>query len=243
MVQHDWQKGRIVRIEDETASTKRFWIELPEVARFDFEPGQFITLELPIHEQQSKRARSYSIASAPNGTNVVELVIVQLDGGLGTGYLFNEATVGTEFPVKGPRGHFTLTDPIETDIFMVCTGTGIAPFRSMIHHIYNNNIPHKELYLIYGTRKNADALYLEEFSELKDKLPSLHYIPTFSRETEVAPGHGIGYVHDIYEQLLDGKDTSAHFYLCGWRDMINEARKRLTERGFDKKSIHFELYG
>ena len=72
MVQHDWQKGRIVRIEDETASTKRFWIEMPEITRFDFVPGQFITLELPIHEQQSKRARSYSIASAPDGTNVVE---------------------------------------------------------------------------------------------------------------------------------------------------------------------------
>jgi CDP-4-dehydro-6-deoxyglucose reductase len=84
MAAQSWQNGKVIRIEDETASTKRFWIELTESERFDFISGQFVTLELPIHEQQSKRARSYSIASAPNGTNVFELVIVLMEGGLGT---------------------------------------------------------------------------------------------------------------------------------------------------------------
>jgi CDP-4-dehydro-6-deoxyglucose reductase len=97
MAAQPWQNGKVIRIEDETASTKRFWIELTETTRFDFISGQFVTLELPIHEQQSKRARSYSIASAPNGTNVFELVIVLMEGGLGTSYLFTHAVVGTEF--------------------------------------------------------------------------------------------------------------------------------------------------
>ena len=243
MAAQPWQNGKIIRIEDETVSTKRFWIELTEIDKFDFIPGQFVSLDLPIHEQPSKRLRSYSIASCPNGTNVFELVIVIMEGGLGTSYLFNEASVGTEFPVRGPMGHFILPDPITTDIYMICTGTGIAPFRSMVQHIHRNNIPHQDIFLISGTRKCPDALYLEEMFDLKEKLPGFHYFPTFSREENVPEGHCIGYVHAIYEQLLEDKNESAHFYLCGWRDMINDARKRIQDKGFDKKSIHFELYG
>jgi CDP-4-dehydro-6-deoxyglucose reductase len=243
MAAQSWQNGKVIRIKDETASTKRFWIELTETTSFDFKPGQFVSLELPIHEQQSKRSRSYSIASAPDGTNVFELVIVLMEGGLGTSYLFTEAVVGTEFPVKGPMGHFTLSEIITSDIFMVCTGTGIAPFRSMVQHIHHNNIPHKDIYLIYGTRKCIDGLYLEEMFDLKQKLPGFHFIPTFSRETNVEEGQCVGYVHAVYEQLLEEKNDEAQFYLCGWRDMINDARQRLQERGVDKKMIHFELYG
>jgi len=243
MAAQPWLTGKIIRIEDETASTKKFWIQIAELERFDFIPGQFVTLDLPIHQQPNKRWRSYSIASAPDGTNVFELVIVLMEGGLGTTYLFTEAAVGTEFPVRGPQGHFTLPDPITTDIFMVCTGTGIAPFRSMIQHILHNNIPHKEIFLIYGTRKYPDALYLEELLDLKQKLPGFHYFPTFSREQNVAEGLYIGYVHGIYEQLMEAQRDSPQFFLCGWKEMINEARQRIQHLGVDKKAIHFELYG
>jgi ferredoxin-NADP reductase len=243
MAAQPWRTGKIIRIEDETATTKRFWIEIPELTHFDFVPGQFVTLDLPIHEQPNKRWRSYSIASAPDGSNVFELVIVKMEGGLGTSYLFETATVGTEFPLRGAQGHFTLTDPITTDIFMICTGTGLAPFRSMVQHIHHNNIPHKEIFLIYGTRKYTDAIYLDEMFDLKEKLPGFHYIPVFSREEVVDEGHASGYVHAVYEQLMQEKRDAPHFYLCGWKDMIMDARKRIQDLGVDKKSIHFELYG
>ena len=243
MAAQPWRTGKIIRIEDETSSTKRFWIEIPELDRFDFIPGQFVTLDLPIHEQPNKRWRSYSIASAPDSTNVFELIIVLLEGGLGTTYLFNEAQVGTSFPIRGPQGHFVLPDPIVSDIFMVCTGTGIAPFRSMVQHIHHHKIPHKNIYLIYGTRKCQDALYLQELLDLKQKMSNFHYFPTFSREETVAEGLCIGYVHGIYEQLMHNTKLDPQFYLCGWRDMITEARQRIQQMGIDKKSIHFELYG
>lgn len=238
-----WQNGTIIRIENETASTKRFWIQLTESVQFDFLPGQFVTLDLPIHEEPKRRQRSYSIASAPSRNNIFELVIVLMEGGSGTQYLFTQAEVGTSFPVRGALGNFTLPDPITTDIFMICTGTGIAPFRSMIHHIHQNNIPHKEIYLIYGTRKRSDGLYLEEFFALNQTLPGFHYFPTFSREETVDEGMLMGYVHGVYEQLLLEKKETPAFYLCGWKDMINEARQRLQGLGIDRKSIHFELYG
>lgn len=243
MASQPWQKGKIIRIEDETATTKKFWIEISGLSSFDFIPGQFVTLDLPIHEQPNKRWRSYSIASAPNNTNIIELIIVLMEGGLGTHYLFNEANVGTEFPVRGPQGHFTLPEKIESDMFMVCTGTGIAPFRSMVQYIHHHKILHRDIFLIYGTRKCVDALYMNELNDLKQKLTGFHYIPTFSREEKVSEGQCIGYVHAVYEKLLKENRVAPVFYLCGWKDMITDARFRLQNLGIDKKSIHFELYG
>ena len=79
-----WRKGKVIRIENETANTHRFWIEVAELSSFDFKPGQFVTLDLPIHEKLNKRMRSYSIASWPDGSNVFELIIVLDKKGVGT---------------------------------------------------------------------------------------------------------------------------------------------------------------
>src|SRR6188768_2246711 len=129
-----WQIGKVIKITEETPSTRRFWIQLPDLEKFDFKPGQFVTLDLPIHEKPNKRWRSYSIASWPDGTNVFELLIVLAQGGLGTAYLFNNVSLGDELKFRGAQGVFVLPDKIEKEIFLICTGTGIAPFRSMVNY-------------------------------------------------------------------------------------------------------------
>jgi ferredoxin-NADP reductase len=251
-----WQTGKVIRIENATAFTRRFWIELVSGEPFDFKPGQFVTLDLPIHEKPSKRWRSYSIASWPDGTPVIELVIVLLEGGAGTTYLFEQVKIGSELTLRGPQGSFTLPDTIEKDLFLICTGTGIAPFRAMAHHIVNHNLVHADIYLIFGCRLFGDALYQEEMEELEKNLPGFHYLPVFSREIPENNKQPFrkGYVHAIYEELCNQKKICeapgiaatlhpAHFYLCGWKVMIDEARKRITDLGYDRKAIHLELYG
>ena len=237
-----WRTGIITDIRQETEVTRRFWIQIPELERFDFIPGQFITLDLPIHEKKNKRWRSYSIASAPDGTNIIELVIVKLEGGAGTSYLFDEVTLGTELTLRGPQGHFVLPEEIEKDLFLICTGTGVAPFRSMLHHIKRYNIPHKNIYLVFGCRLTKDCLYGYEMKMLENDIPNYHYLPTFSRETEESQALR-GYVHSVYEDILKVEKRPANFYLCGWKNMVDEAKHKILEMGYDKKDIHLELYG
>ncbi len=234
-----WRKGKVIRIEDETATTKRYWIEVPELSSFDFIPGQFVTLDLPIHEKANKRWRSYSIASWPDGTNVFELVIVLDKKGAGTNYIFDEVRVGSELTFRGAQGVFVLKEPLEKDIFLICTGTGIAPFRSMMHHIKNKNIPHKKITLIFGCRTKDTILYYEEMKELAESVESFTYIPVLSRETWEGRS---GYVHEAYEELCNDKKP-ASFLLCGWRGMIDEAKTRIADMGYDKKDVHVEIYG
>jgi ferredoxin-NADP reductase len=234
-----WQTGKVIRIKDETIDTRRFWIELSGLDTFNFIPGQFVTIDLPIHEKVNKRWRSYSIASWPDGTNVFELIIVLDKKGAGTNYLFNEVVVGSELTLRGPQGVFILKEPLDKDIFMICTGTGIAPFRSMIHHILNQKIAHQNIYLVFGCRTKNSLLYYDEFTKLQDSFPGFHYIPTLSRELWEGKS---GYVHPLYESICADRKP-ASFYLCGWKGMIDEAKKRILEMGYEKNSIHAEIYG
>ena len=70
-------------------------------------------------------------------------------------------------------------------------------------------------------------------------MPEFHFYPTLSREHWEGPH---GYVHPIYEELCKER-PDAIFFLCGWKHMVDEAKKRIEEMGYDKKMIHEELYG
>jgi NAD(P)H-flavin reductase len=126
-----------------------------------------------------------------------------------------------------------LKEPIEKDLFLICTGTGIAPFRSMVHHIRNKKIQYHNIYLIFGCRNKADLLYYEE------KMSGFHFHPVLSREHW--EGHN-GRVHAVYQELCKER-PEAFFFLCGWKHMIDEAKTNILEMGYEKKAIHQELYG
>ncbi|MEP6947620.1 MAG: FAD-binding oxidoreductase [Ginsengibacter sp.] len=249
MALEPWRTGTVIRIEEAAYNTRRFFIKVNELESFHFKAGQFVTLDLPIHEQKNKRWRSYSIASWPDGTNVYELLIVLLEGGAGTNYLFHEVTVGSELTFRGAQGVFTLPENIEKDLFFICTGTGIAPFRSMLNYMQLHNISHKNLYLIFGCRTQKDLLYYEEMRTLESKINNFFYMPTLSREGW--DGYK-GYVHSLYEEICKKNNEAcenmqnlnpASFYLCGWKAMIDDARQKIAALGYDRKAIHLELYG
>jgi len=230
---------KIINIKKETRDTYRFFSEVDGIENFNFKPGQFVSFLLPLDERKGRKGmRHYSIASSPGG-NKLEFVINKVPGGKGTEYLFEKARIGTQIPIKGPIGKFLLPNKIIHDICMVCTGTGIAPLLSMIRHIYTNNIPHKEIYFIFGTQKKEDMLYHQEMLELEKQEESFHYKVALSREEY---GDYKGYVHPLYQQIFDG-EKQGHFFFCGMKNMILEAKDWLLEKGYNRKCIRYELYG
>ncbi len=227
---------KVISIIDETPVVKTYTLQYPDTVPFSFKAGQFVMLDLPIEAKHT--TRSYSIASAPNNANTIELCIVLKPGGPGTSYLFNEVKPGSEIKTSVAIGKFTLPESLDHDICFVCTGTGIAPFRSMITEIYSKGLPHKNIYLIFGNRMKEDILYRTEFEALALQEPTFKFIPVLSREEWEGAR---GYVHEVYEKLFHGNDDTC-FYLCGWPAMLKEARQRLETMGYPRQQIRFESF-
>ncbi len=244
-----WFDSKIIRIKDESPTTKRFWLQVEGTEPFDFKAGQFVTMDLPIGEKRRQRWRSYSIANAPDGTNVLEFCIVHLEGGTATEFFFKDAQIGTPIKFKGPDGNFILPDVIEKKLVLVCTGTGVAPFRSMVQDLKNHGKPHKEIHLIFGTRYRDGILYQEEFEQLAKEMPGFRYSVALSRENDLPLNGSLmdlkkGYVHPIYLKEYTEKSPDIVFYLCGWTQMVDEAVANLIVKlGYDRSQVKYELYG
>ncbi len=235
-----WIDAKLVKTTERSDTTRSFFLELQGIESFEFKAGQFITLDLPIGEKRLDRWRSYSIANEPNQSNLIELVIVKVPFGKATTYLWEKCQIGDVFKLKGPGGVFCLPEKIEHDLVFICTGTGVAPFRSMIKDIHRQGKQTKNIHLIFGTRNRNGILYAEEFKKLQNELENFDYSVALSREEY--EGYQ-GYVHNLYLEKYKEEDKNRRFYLCGWQNMVDEAKEKLLARGYEKAQIIEELYG
>lgn len=232
----DFQPAIVTEIIQESPRVKRYLFQ-PE-RRIHFEPGQFVMLDLPIESKFTNR--SYSIASEPREDGLIELCIVLNPEGAGTPYLWDRVHVGDVVPMSRALGKFTFPEQRPKLVYFICTGTGIAPFRSMIRHMDRLGISLDGMTLVFGNRVEEDILYRTEWADLEKRHPGFRMIPVLSRPQAGWKGAS-GYVHAQYmAEVKPGMD--ALFYLCGWATMVKEARNNLRTLGYDKSAIKLELY-
>jgi len=231
-------KVRIHQIIEESPRVKRFFLE-PVSSSFDaFLPGQFVVLENEKWEYPN-RNRSYSIASVMQSSTELELCIALNENGVFTPWLFN-LQVGDTLGCSQPQGNFTIkSDDISLSLphVFVATGTGIAPFLSMIHEVLKKS--NNEIYLVYGNRVESDILYRKYFEEIVVNSNRFKFIPVLSRQS--LPSISTGYVHSQYKSILKSLGD-ARIYVCGWKEMCKEARNELKALGFNRRQYFFEQY-
>ncbi|MBM3734597.1 MAG: oxidoreductase [Acidobacteria bacterium] len=223
----------------------RGWTQLsPEVRDFEFEasgaeglnflPGQFVSFTADVGGKRITRA--YSIASKPDG-NRFHLCLNRVPDGHLSPLLF-DSPVGTAIDMQGPLGTFTVRDP-GVDMILAATGTGVAPFRSMIaHHLESGGAG--AMTLLLGVRYRENLLYGSEFSEWARRNPRFRFEPVLSRP----PADWAGRTGHIQPHLIEliGERRDLHVYACGMKAMVDDVRGRLKSLGFDRKQIIVEKY-
>jgi ferredoxin-NADP reductase len=238
---YEFFESEVIRVEDASDEVKRFFFRVPSSIPFEFKSGQFVMLDLPLNTKVTNR--SYSIASAPGQEpdHIFELCIKLNRNGLATPWLWKNALPGTRIPCTTPLGKFLLPEAIDRDICFIATGAGIAPLRSMLYDIYNRKLQHKDIYLVFGNRYQKDILYRSEFEALQKSNPEFHFHPVLSREQAPSWNGESGYVHPVYKRLFED-NRKAFFFICGWGEMVKEAKNYLKSRGYSREEIRFELY-
>ncbi len=225
----------IIQIIDESPRVKRFILKPTDNKIIEFQPGQFVTLfcpELPEFEN----ARSYSIASKSSG-ETIELCVALNPKGKFTPWLFQLKT-GYQIEMSEPQGTFVYKEEFSKfpSVF-ICTGTGVAPFISMIDKALDLNC--NQVYLVFGNRYQVDLLYTEMLEKWSLQFPQFHFITVFSRETDVP---NTGYVHTFYEKILRDIGSDVRIFVCGWKDMCVQTRQKLKEMGYNRRQYFFEQY-
>ncbi len=217
---------------------------LEREAPLAFDAGQWVSLVLPLASGDSPELRrSYSIASAPDGTGRFEVAVTRIDGGPGSTYL-HSAPIGTELSVVGPQGFFTR--PIgESPSLFVGTGTGITPLRSMMLDALAKGDA-RPMWLVFGNRTEADILYRAELDALAAKHAHIRVFYTLSRPN--APWSGkTGYVQthvtELWRDLEALGGGAPHAYICGLHRMVGSVRDLLRKTlGAAREQVHSERY-
>ncbi len=188
---------------------------------FNFIPGQVVAVAI----HQNDDPRLYSIASGKDEDDMRILFDIKADGFLTP--KLKELKVGEEIFISEPFGNFV---PSGKDEWWVATGTGIAPFVSMV--LSGCDLPQK---LIHGSRTLSYFLYQDL---LKDRL-SVDYMRFCTREEgpDIISGR---LTHWLKQQI--SLPENIKYYLCGNPEMVVDVRDIILSKGIDFENIMAEIY-
>jgi ferredoxin-NADP reductase len=231
--------ARLMRSTALSELTKHIEFEMKAVPRFGFVAGQWLSFKATKPDGE-EITRAYSIASPPSEDNRFALCLNRVQDGFTSNYLC-DMKVGDEIACSGPFGDFILRPPMRDTVF-IATGTGIAPFRSMLHWLLAEESRHqgKQLSLVFGNRTEKDIYYHDEFLRLASEHANFHYRPTLSRGGSEWQGLR-GYVQEHVPAIAQAR-TDMHAYVCGLDKMVKANRELLKSLGWDRKSILYEKY-
>src|SRR6266436_6753179 len=172
--------ARLARSVSLSPQTKHLEFELSSVPRFGFVAGQWLSFKTNKPDGE-EITRAYSIASPPGEDNRLALCLNRVQDGFMSNFLC-DMKGGEEISCQGPFGDFTLRPPLRDTIF-IATGTGIAPYRSMLHWLLADPARHqnKQFWLLFGSREEKDIYYHDEFTALAAAHKNFDYLPTLSR--------------------------------------------------------------
>jgi CDP-4-dehydro-6-deoxyglucose reductase len=233
-------QAKLIEFVEIAPGLGHFVFEAQDGAELDFVPGQFVsfTTQIVTNETGAKQiTRAYSLASAPHtGANRFELCLNLAPDGLFSHHLFRMKP-GDTVEMRPPLGMFILRQPPRDSLF-IATGTGIAPFRSMLKaHLGESSPPFT---LLFGVRHESHLIYRAEFEDLARRHSNFRFWPMLSRPEASWTGR-TGHVQAHLEEALAGR-RDVDVYLCGLKLMVDDVRSRLKAAGFDRKQILYEKY-
>jgi len=200
----------------------------------EFVSGQFVIIFPEIGGK--KIQRSYSIASSPTEKGYFELTIKKIKGGKVSTWATEVLKVGDEIEVRGPYGRTFLLDEISKEVVFIASGSGIVPFRCMMHYIQEKNLPIK-VTLLYSNKTPQDIIFKIEFDKMAKKFKIIH---TITREKWDGNQGRI----DANIIKKEAKDFSGKlFYICGSDGFTKSMFKMLLELGVERNKIRREGFG
>ena len=214
------------------------YLRLPAAEAFRFEAGQYVDIML-----SGGRRRSFSIASPPHDSRLLELHVRRVAGGEFSAPLFDESAQSSLLTVEGPLGQFAYR-PGTAPMLLVGGGTGLAPLLSILRHVIENGIE-RDMRLYWGVRSQSDLYAHAALQELaaraaRSGVAQLRYVPVLSEPSPAWRGSR-GWVHEgALRDILDPENYDV--YAAGPPAMIAAVRREFALRGVAANRLFFDSF-
>ena len=215
------REAQVERVVAHAPGTRSLVLRLPPGEGLAFRPGQFISCLVPVGGE--RLVRPYSIASAPEDPEHLELLLDLVPGGPGSTYLFG-LVPGDRVCFTGPWGTFVLDRAPDAEAVFIAAGTGIAPIRPMLHRAAAT--ARHPLHLLYATTR---PIYCDELAALTGV--AVEIVTPEALEAAVAA------------RWIDADaDRSRCFYVCGVGEQVTRLRDRLRGAGYARRAVQYERW-
>lgn len=229
--------GEVIRIETLTPTIRGVWVKLDRPMQF--QAGQYVNIELP---ELAGQSRAFSLASAPQSPDVVELNIRIVPGGQVTTWVHENLAVGGKIKITGPYGRFFVKKSANVPLIFMAGGSGLSSPKSMIEDLLAEGCT-LPMTLVYGQRCREELYYDAEFRALAAKHPNFTYVPALSSEPEGSDWNGArGFVHEAAKAHFDNDFRGHKAYLCGPPAMIEACISTLMQGRLYERDIYMEKF-
>jgi CDP-4-dehydro-6-deoxyglucose reductase len=226
---------RIARLTPLASDVMQVFLQLPAVEPLPFHAGQYLDVLL-----EDGRRRSFSIASPPHDSELIELHVRRVPGGGFTEKLFGQVAAGSLLRIEGPIGQFVYRDGT-APVLMIAGGTGFAPLKSMLRHILECGIQ-REIHFYWGARQAHDVYEEALVLDWRRRYPQMRFTAVLSEASGATAEHRrLGWVHEAV--LADHPNLETFdVYAAGPPALIEAIRAAFPRHGLQEDRLHFDSF-
>lgn len=228
------QPATVLSITDLTPHVRQLVVK-PQTSKISFQPGQWVSLKLPVGPKPPLN-RAYSMAAPASPTGELALVFDRVPDGLGSNHLY-QLNSGAEISLSGPYGNFRLPHTLDRKLILIGRYTGLVPLRCILKQMFLSTI-HIPILLIAVAPNEEETLFHQEWLSMAVQHPLFRYLPLVAQNGE---GEAVEKTLKILASLI-GEQAKVIPLLCGTKAFVRPLRAYFVEQGYDRKEVKVETY-
>lgn len=225
----------------ETTDTATFTFRAPSGAWFDYQPGQFVTLDLPIPGGNVQR--TYTISSSPSRPLSISVTVKAQPGSQGGRWMLDHLRPGMRLKAYGPAGIFSFVRHEAPKYLFISAGSGVTPLMSMTTWAWDSGeMP--DIVFVNAARTPSDIIFRQRLEGMADRVPGLQLRFTVEESDPFRTWHGYrGRLNQIMLGLMAPDYLEREVFCCGPEPFMQAVRDMLVALGFDMDRYHQESFG
>lgn len=218
-----------------------FTFRAPSGAWFDYQPGQFVTLDLPV--QGGNVQRTYTISSSPSRPLSISVTVKAQKDSIGTRWMLDHLKPGMRLRAWGPSGIFSFHRHQARKYLFISAGSGITPMMSMTTWAWDSGeMP--DIVFVHAARRPSEIIFRERLEQFANRVPGLKLRFTVEEPDPFRAWHGYeGRLSQIMLGLMAPDYLEREVFCCGPEPFMQGVREMLVSLGFDMEHYHQESFG